>query len=150
MLKTKQPKYRPSDRFIFPDKNRLPNSKAIEKARLQTYSIGEGWTHDQTRNHGASSKKVCAQLKRPIPRFNSNFRFRWLKPVLYLLHNTQKMISLHAFIAELVSALGTLEMTLCMLLLHPDFDISFILWHTEKNIANAIAIVRSSLELHLQ
>lgn len=48
------------NRFTFSNKNRLPASKVMEKARLQTYSVGDGWVHDQTKNHGANSKKVRA------------------------------------------------------------------------------------------
>ena len=49
-------------RFVFTDKNRLPTSKAMEKARLDTFLFGDGWIHDRSRNHGASSKKVCMLL----------------------------------------------------------------------------------------
>ncbi|KAF8887324.1 hypothetical protein BD779DRAFT_1672781 [Infundibulicybe gibba] len=45
--------------FIFPDDARLPSSKAMEKARLETFTAGEGWIHDKTRNHSASSKKMA-------------------------------------------------------------------------------------------
>ncbi|KAJ3718636.1 hypothetical protein DFJ43DRAFT_1134271 [Lentinula guzmanii] len=38
-------------RFVFTDKNRLPTSKAMEKARLDTFCL--------ERNHGASSKKMA-------------------------------------------------------------------------------------------
>lgn len=43
-------------RYVFPDKSRLPNSKSMEKARLE--SFGSFWIHDQVEYHGASSKKV--------------------------------------------------------------------------------------------
>ncbi|TFK39746.1 inhibitor of apoptosis repeat-containing protein [Crucibulum laeve] len=46
-------------RFTFPDKTRLPTSKVMEKARLDTFSTGDGWIHDQVKNHGASSKKLA-------------------------------------------------------------------------------------------
>ncbi|KAJ4474882.1 hypothetical protein J3R30DRAFT_3294865 [Lentinula aciculospora] len=46
-------------RFVFTDKNRLPTSKAMEKARLDTFLFGDGWIHDEERNHGASSKKMA-------------------------------------------------------------------------------------------
>jgi hypothetical protein len=43
--------------FVFLNKKRLPTSKAMEKARLQTF--GENlWPHDEQDDHGASSKKV--------------------------------------------------------------------------------------------
>lgn len=45
-------------RFVFPDKSRVPTSKAMEKARLETFAVGDGWIHDKIRGHGASSKKV--------------------------------------------------------------------------------------------
>lgn len=45
-------------RFVFPDKSRMPTSKAMEKARLETFAVGDGWIHDKVRGHGASSKKV--------------------------------------------------------------------------------------------
>ncbi|KAF9075885.1 hypothetical protein BDP27DRAFT_1314669 [Rhodocollybia butyracea] len=38
--------------FVFTDKNRLPTSKPMEKARLDTFLFGDGWIHDQTKNHG--------------------------------------------------------------------------------------------------
>ncbi|KAG2752793.1 inhibitor of apoptosis repeat-containing protein [Suillus brevipes Sb2] len=44
--------------FVFLNKKRLPTSKAMEKARLQTF--GEGlWPHDGQDDHGASSKKMA-------------------------------------------------------------------------------------------
>ncbi|KAF8638443.1 hypothetical protein AX17_002200 [Amanita inopinata Kibby_2008] len=46
-------------RFTFPDKTRLPRSKRMEKARLGTYAVGDGWAHDQTKNHGANSRKMA-------------------------------------------------------------------------------------------
>ncbi|KAF6761781.1 hypothetical protein DFP72DRAFT_1002723 [Ephemerocybe angulata] len=46
-------------RFVFPDKSRLPTSKAMEKARLETFTVGDGWIHDSVRGHGASSKKLA-------------------------------------------------------------------------------------------
>ncbi|KAF5389494.1 hypothetical protein D9757_004327 [Collybiopsis confluens] len=46
-------------RFVFTDKNRLPTSKLMEKARLETFKFGQGWIHDQEKNHGASSKKMA-------------------------------------------------------------------------------------------
>ncbi|RDB15341.1 Protein bir1, partial [Hypsizygus marmoreus] len=45
--------------FIFPDKSRLPSSKAMERARLETFSAGDGWMHDQDANHGANSRKMA-------------------------------------------------------------------------------------------
>jgi hypothetical protein len=47
-----------SYRFVFPDKSRMPTTKAMEKARLETFLVGRGWVHDQVKGHGASSKKV--------------------------------------------------------------------------------------------
>jgi hypothetical protein len=44
-------------RFVFPDKSRLPTSKAMEKARLETFTA-HGWKHDKNKKHLASSKKV--------------------------------------------------------------------------------------------
>ncbi|KAJ7230663.1 inhibitor of apoptosis repeat-containing protein [Mycena pura] len=43
-------------RFVFPDKSRLPTSKAMEKARLQTFT---GWKHDKNKKHMATSKKMA-------------------------------------------------------------------------------------------
>ncbi|GLB41611.1 putative baculoviral inhibition of apoptosis protein repeat [Lyophyllum shimeji] len=45
--------------FIFSDKSRIPTSKAMERARLETFSAGDGWMHDQEKNHGASSRKMA-------------------------------------------------------------------------------------------
>lgn len=36
----------------------MPTSKVMEKARLQTFTAGDGWIHDTVRGHGANSKKV--------------------------------------------------------------------------------------------
>ncbi|KAF7309496.1 hypothetical protein MIND_00320400 [Mycena indigotica] len=44
------------NRFVFPDKSRLPTSKAMEKTRLQTFS---GWKHDKNKKHMATSKKMA-------------------------------------------------------------------------------------------
>ncbi|KAK2459964.1 hypothetical protein APHAL10511_007970 [Amanita phalloides] len=46
-------------RFTFPDKKRLPGSERMEKARLNTFCVGDGWMHDQTKNHGAKSRKMA-------------------------------------------------------------------------------------------
>lgn len=45
-------------RFVFPDKSRVPTSKAMEKARLETFTAGDGWKYDKVRGHGVTSKKV--------------------------------------------------------------------------------------------
>ncbi|KAF8075170.1 hypothetical protein FPV67DRAFT_618878 [Lyophyllum atratum] len=45
--------------FIFPDKSRLPASKLMERARLETFSAGDGWLHDQVKNHSANSRKMA-------------------------------------------------------------------------------------------
>ncbi|KAJ7708824.1 hypothetical protein B0H17DRAFT_916914 [Mycena rosella] len=46
--------------YVFPDKARLPTSKAMEKARLETFA-GQGWRwkHDKNKKHGATSKKMA-------------------------------------------------------------------------------------------
>ncbi|KAF9006202.1 hypothetical protein BDQ17DRAFT_337558 [Cyathus striatus] len=46
-------------RFVFHEKERVPTSKPMEKARLETYSVGDGWKHDRTKNHGSNSKKMA-------------------------------------------------------------------------------------------
>ncbi|GJE86671.1 BIR-domain-containing protein [Phanerochaete sordida] len=43
--------------FVFPDITRLPSSKAIEKARADTF--GRNWPHDATKGHSVSSKKMA-------------------------------------------------------------------------------------------
>ncbi|KAJ2915927.1 hypothetical protein MD484_g4463, partial [Candolleomyces efflorescens] len=48
-------------RFVFSDKSRLPASKGMEQARLETFTAGDGWIHDGTRGHGANSKKQMAR-----------------------------------------------------------------------------------------
>ncbi|KAF5362388.1 hypothetical protein D9756_002189 [Leucocoprinus leucothites] len=48
-----------SGRYAFTDKNRLPASKLLEKARQQIYTVGDGWIHDQVRGHGANSKRMA-------------------------------------------------------------------------------------------
>ncbi|KAK6978130.1 hypothetical protein R3P38DRAFT_2580334 [Favolaschia claudopus] len=45
-------------KFVFPDKSRLPTSKAMEKARLETFTMF-GWKHDKNKKHLASSKKMA-------------------------------------------------------------------------------------------
>ncbi|KAH0583061.1 hypothetical protein H2248_010949 [Termitomyces sp. 'cryptogamus'] len=45
--------------FTFTDKSRVPASKAMERARLATFSAGDGWIHDQVKNHGANSRKMA-------------------------------------------------------------------------------------------
>ena len=44
-------------RFVF-TKTRLPSGKAMEKARLGTFTRNGWWPHDAVKNHGANSKKV--------------------------------------------------------------------------------------------
>ncbi|KNZ75189.1 Protein bir1 [Termitomyces sp. J132] len=46
-------------KFTFTDKSRVPASKAMERARLATFSAGDGWIHDQVKNHGANSRKMA-------------------------------------------------------------------------------------------
>lgn len=45
-------------RFVFTDKMRVPTHKLMEKARLDTFDVGNGWIHDQVKNHSANSKMV--------------------------------------------------------------------------------------------
>ncbi|KAJ7173692.1 hypothetical protein C8R46DRAFT_120235 [Mycena filopes] len=45
-------------RFVFPDKSRLPTAKAMEKARLETFTA-HGWKHDKNKKHMATSKKMA-------------------------------------------------------------------------------------------
>ena len=47
-------------RYTFEDKSRHPTSKAMQKARLDTFTFGKGWPHDQVKGHGASSTQVCS------------------------------------------------------------------------------------------
>lgn len=42
--------------FVFPDPSRLPSSKFMEKARMDSYVAN--WPHDVVKGHSASSKKV--------------------------------------------------------------------------------------------
>ncbi|KAJ6561078.1 hypothetical protein DFH09DRAFT_1279334 [Mycena vulgaris] len=46
--------------YVFSDKSRLPTSKAMEKARLETFT-GQGWKwkHDKNKKHGATAKKMA-------------------------------------------------------------------------------------------
>ncbi|PBK69054.1 inhibitor of apoptosis repeat-containing protein [Armillaria solidipes] len=45
-------------RFVSQNKNRMPLSKVMEKARLDTFTFGDGWPHDSTKN-GCTSKKMA-------------------------------------------------------------------------------------------
>ena len=45
-------------RFVFTDKTRVPTHKLMEKARFDTFDVGNGWIHDQVKNHSANSKMV--------------------------------------------------------------------------------------------
>ncbi|KAH7921561.1 inhibitor of apoptosis repeat-containing protein [Leucogyrophana mollusca] len=45
--------------YVFPNKTRLPSSKAMEKARLGTFEGSDWWPHDSVSGHGASSKKMA-------------------------------------------------------------------------------------------
>ncbi|KAK0436928.1 inhibitor of apoptosis repeat-containing protein [Armillaria borealis] len=45
-------------RFASQNKNRMPLSKVMEKARLDTFTFGDGWPHDSTKN-GCTSKKMA-------------------------------------------------------------------------------------------
>ncbi|THU88746.1 inhibitor of apoptosis repeat-containing protein [Dendrothele bispora CBS 962.96] len=47
------------EKFVFTDKSRLPTSKTMEKARLETFTFQDVWTHDSVRNHAASSKNMA-------------------------------------------------------------------------------------------
>jgi hypothetical protein len=72
-------------RFVFPDKSRVPTSKAMEKARLETFTT---WVHDKTRGHGASSKKVGILLS---SRTCISLAISWQKRVLSVRTTTQTM-----------------------------------------------------------
>ncbi|KAF9478254.1 hypothetical protein BDN70DRAFT_880217 [Pholiota conissans] len=48
-----------SGRFTTADKTRYPTHKTMEKARLDTYSAGKGWIHDNTKGHGANSSAMA-------------------------------------------------------------------------------------------
>lgn len=43
--------------FVFPNSARIPSSKMMEKARLDSYA--SHWPHDQAKGHSASSKKMA-------------------------------------------------------------------------------------------
>lgn len=43
--------------FVFESKIRLPSSKAMEKARLETFGE-DWWPYDEEQGHGATSIKV--------------------------------------------------------------------------------------------
>ncbi|KAF4576991.1 hypothetical protein EYR36_004975 [Pleurotus pulmonarius] len=45
--------------FVFGDKSRIPTSKAMEKARLATFTSGDWWPHDATDGHGAASTSMA-------------------------------------------------------------------------------------------
>ena len=36
----------------------MPTHKLMEKARFDTFDVGNGWIHDQVKNHSANSKMV--------------------------------------------------------------------------------------------
>ncbi len=87
-------------RFMFPDKTRLPNHKSMEKARLETFTIGKGWVHDNTKNHGASSKSVRLLKSSFLCRSHvKDKRFRWPVQVSFTLPRRGAMILLPAFTA---------------------------------------------------
>ncbi|KAF7422762.1 hypothetical protein PC9H_010921 [Pleurotus ostreatus] len=46
-------------KFVFGDKSRIPSSKAMEKARLATFTSGDWWPHDATDGHGAASTSMA-------------------------------------------------------------------------------------------
>jgi hypothetical protein len=46
-------------RYVSTNKTRLPAGKAMEKARLGTFTTNGWWPHDAVKNHGANSKKVA-------------------------------------------------------------------------------------------
>lgn len=45
-------------RFHFADSSRVPTSRAMEKARLKTFTKGDGWPHDAVKGHAANSQQV--------------------------------------------------------------------------------------------
>jgi len=85
---------------VFPDKTRLPNHKSMEKARLETFAIGKGWVHDNTKNHGANSKSV--RLLKVFVSCRSHVKdkhFRWPVQVSFTLPRRVATILLPAFTA---------------------------------------------------
>ena len=80
---------------MFPDKTRLPNHKNMEKARLETFTLGKGWAHDKTKNHGANSKSVTIFLLFCIPRPSlRTIPYRWHAQAL-LIPPTNPEMTLH-------------------------------------------------------
>ncbi|KZT68955.1 BIR-domain-containing protein [Daedalea quercina L-15889] len=45
--------------YHFADASRVPSSKIMEKARLETFTTKKGWPHDAVRNHGANSRQMA-------------------------------------------------------------------------------------------
>lgn len=77
-------------RFIFTDKTRVPTHKLMEKARFDTFDVGNGWIHDQVKNHNANSKMVRFKTLSWV--LFSHF-FRWHAQVSSTLHNRAMTIS---------------------------------------------------------
>ncbi|KAJ3478862.1 hypothetical protein NLI96_g9464 [Meripilus lineatus] len=46
--------------YVFPNSSRSPTCRAMDKARLETFTNNDwSWPHDDVRGHGASSKKMA-------------------------------------------------------------------------------------------
>lgn len=54
--------------FHFADSSRIPTSRAMEEARLETFS---NWPHDAVKGHGANSRQVCPHLHFSVRRAQS-------------------------------------------------------------------------------
>ncbi|KAH8083332.1 hypothetical protein BXZ70DRAFT_581248 [Cristinia sonorae] len=45
--------------YHFTNSTRLPSSKPMERARLETFTVNQAWPHDNVKGHGANSKKMA-------------------------------------------------------------------------------------------
>lgn len=61
----------PGYSFIFDNKMRLPSSKEMEKARLETFGE-DWWPHDEESGHGGTSVKVDHRCCRMLLLHNLN------------------------------------------------------------------------------
>lgn len=96
--------------FVFPNSARIPSSKMMEKARLDSYA--SHWPHDQAKGHSASSKKVTFSTIQSSS-FTTHRVCRWPKPDLSTLLRDLVMTLRRVSIAVHLLAAGRMVTILC-------------------------------------
>ena len=101
--------------FRFANATRVPTSKAMEKARLETFTMFQSWAHDEVQGHGANSGQVFGHGIACLITLSHCYLLRWRRLALSPLLNRTATIRPLASIVVLHSVDGSLMMIQCAL-----------------------------------